>query len=44
MTWVVTDITMVAIFNDVTTNFLVMMVIVVARVTNVLVVTFCYHG
>ena len=40
MTSVVTDIIMVAIYNDITTNFLVMMVILVTRVTNVPVVTF----
>ena len=40
MTSVVTDIAMVAMFNDITTNFLVMMVILVTRVTNVPVVTF----
>lgn len=35
MTSVVTDIIMVAMYNDMTTNFLVMMVILVTRVTNV---------
>jgi hypothetical protein len=40
MTLVVTDIVMVAVCNDITTNFLVRMVILVTKVTNVPVVTF----
>jgi len=40
MTSVVTDVIMVVLYNDITTNFLVMMVILVTRVTNVPVVTF----
>jgi len=40
MTSVVINIIMVAMYNDITTNFLVMMVILVIRVTNVPLVTF----
>jgi hypothetical protein len=40
MTTVVTDIIMVAMYNDITTSFLVMMVILVTRVTDVPVVAF----
>jgi hypothetical protein len=40
MMMVVTDIIMVAMYNDITTSFLVMMVILVTRVTDGPVVTF----